>query len=163
MSAMVSMSASMPPTWSLVKEIRKNSSEYLESNRESGISSEAVIMVVCELVENAVKYGVRASDGTCLDFSLSISGSQVEINITNGLGVLDDYYSVASAVDAINSSDSREQLYRSRLLQIYHSPVSEKGYLGLYRIAYEGEFDIACHLDGDLLHLRAWREFDNEE
>ncbi|MBN2433927.1 MAG: hypothetical protein JXK07_01525 [Spirochaetes bacterium] len=162
MSAVVSMSASMPPTWSLVKEIRKNSSEYLQKGSHASVDFDAVIMVVSELVENAVKYGVRASDGTCVDFSLSVHGSCVQITVKNGIEKLEDYESVIFALDAIHGPRSREELYRSRLLQIYDSPIDEKGRLGLYRIAYEGGFDIACQLESDLIKLTAWRDFNHE-
>ena len=162
MSAVVSMSASMPPTWSLVKEIRKNSSEYLQKGSNNSVDYDAVIMVVSELVENAVKYGVRSSNGTCVDFNLSVHDSLVEITVKNGLEKLEDYESIVFALDAINGPKSREDLYRARLVQIYDSPVNEKGCLGLYRIAYEGGFNIACQLESDLVKLRAWRDFNNE-
>jgi anti-sigma regulatory factor (Ser/Thr protein kinase) len=125
--------------WQRVREARGRVAELA-----SGVSEEirtAAVMVTAELLENAIKYGEAVAGCEDVVVHVTIDPSQVSIEVING----------ASSRDQV-----AEPLYISRLEQMLESP-GVSGKLGLYRIGFEGNFDLSCRYEFPVLTVRATR------
>jgi hypothetical protein len=62
-------------------------------------------------------------------------------------------------IDEIRNSDDPAELYTRRLQELMDNTVKGKTQLGLYRIAYEGEFSLSYRIDNSRLTIIAERKF----
>ena len=105
-------------SWSIIKVIR-NRVEALVMDKDPELAA-ACKMTASELVENAVKYGIIN------DF---------------------DFENVKKHIDDIRETDNPHDLYLKRLEILMKQKNVRQSQLGLYRIAYEGEFHLAYSYD----------------
>jgi hypothetical protein len=139
------------PTWNFIKDVQIQVEEFLKSKKKNSDIIEATIMCATELIENAVKYGTEKPDGSSIDFDLSATEETVCITVKNGYHDVRDFQNVAENIDKINASDDHAALYVERLQELLDNPKPGVSQLGLYRIAYEGEFKLDyAHKDGIL-------------
>ncbi len=146
------------PLWHVVKEVRDKVEAILAHHGEE--LSYAGKMVASELVENAVKYGVaidpEAAKG--IEFEINVSDADVTIAVTNRTASQKDLANARQHIDAIHRSGDPQQLYVQRLTNLMENPGQDGSQLGLYRIAYEGGFDLAYELADDIITIRARRK-----
>lgn len=134
-------------TWSIVKRIRDKVASLVESQGEE--LAYACKMTSSELVENAVKYGCSIDDKKGIAFSFSIKDNEVRITVANGIINKGDFESVKFHISAINASTNPQELYINRLNTLLEKPELNQSQLGLYRIAYEGEFRLEYDYDDE--------------
>jgi hypothetical protein len=104
-------------------------------------------MVASELLENAVKYGETVPAAQKISVTLTVTETSITIIVTNGSADVDAVAALARRVDEITSAQDKSALYFARLEELMSQP-AESGQLGLYRIAFEGEFEIQlCYRD----------------
>ncbi len=118
----------------------------------------ATVMVVNELVENAVKYGIAINEKKGVDFEFSGNGSIV-IKVTNKVASNDNLRNVIKYIDEINQSNNVQDLYVNRLHEFLDNPI-EAGVsqIGLYKIAFEGKFKLKYEINGMMLSIIAVRD-----
>lgn len=119
---------------------------------------EAVALAVCELGENLIKYG--ENDGTLHagTIGVSVEGRQVRVRAVNRVTSLDDARRVAELVSQVGGAEaSVQELYRSRLLELFSNPSQPRTQLGLLRMAFEGGFRLSCTFDAPELQIIAER------
>lgn len=146
------------PIWDIVKQIRKRVGAALTAYPEElRLASQ---MTASELIENAVKYGSGISTGAGISFDLTATEDQIMIAVSNRILTQEDYVEVQRHLARLNAPGaSAEALYLERLqvlLAAEHS--EEKTQLGLYRIAYEGQFSLDYRYAQDILTMIAVRE-----
>lgn len=140
--------------WQRIRDVRRRVEEagaHLPPEHRA-----AAVMVTGELVENAVKYGVCVPDLDDVVVRISIDNASVSIDVSNGVASPEAFGEVAGRIRQIQSSADRESLYVARLEELLRTPGSAGG-LGLYRIGFEGQFDLSCDHVGQVLTVRATR------
>ncbi|MBU0994607.1 MAG: hypothetical protein KJ737_19095 [Proteobacteria bacterium] len=125
-------------TWSIVKLIRDKVSSLVESQSEE--LAYACKMTSSELVENAVKYGCSIDNKKGIEFFFSLGDNEAQIKVSNGVINKTDFENVKAHINEINSSVNPQDLYIKRLNTLLEKPELSQSQLGLYRIAFEGEF-----------------------
>jgi len=133
------VSSSLPHTWDHIRTIRKQVGEALKDSDPNLCS--AAMMVVSELMENAVKYGEGVPSAPNISLSLSMGANKLVISVRNGCGDAPAVKALEQRIREIAEAPDKSALYMERLEQLLADPL-DTGKLGLYRIAFEGEFDL---------------------
>lgn len=143
------------PLWDTVKKIRDEVEAILiDMGKEI---TDASKMTASELIENAVKYGCSIEDGTGIQFELIVEDGQIQIVVKNKILSQDDFENVRSHIDNVNASTNPQDLYLNRLMMLMENTKIAKSQLGLYRIAYEGEFKLTYDYTDSILTVTATR------
>jgi hypothetical protein len=150
----VRIDISIQPVWTIVRQIRQEVERGLAKYAQ-GLRA-ATVMTASELVENAVKYGEAVPGAERISFALVASDEAVRVEVTNGTTNAAAVAALRARIDAVTRAEDRTQLYLGRLEQLLASP-SESGGLGLYRIAFEGAFDLPCTYEGQVMTVTAVR------
>ena len=114
------------------------------------------MMTASELVENAVKYGEDVPAARCISFALTVDDETIRIEVSNGSTDKDGVRNLQSRVNEIARTPDKAALYVARLEKLLIEP-AENGNLGLYRIAFEGQFDLACRYVDEVVTVTATR------
>jgi hypothetical protein len=148
---------SFEPMWPNVRKIRQQVAATLEACGQ-GLRS-AAVMTAYELVENAIKYGESVPGAPTVTFALEATGRRLSIRVINGstntLGVAE----LERRVKDLASAPNKEALYLARLEQLLEH-AEDSGKLGLYRIGFEGGFDLAFDYRNDVVTMTATRDGD---
>ena len=150
------VSVSLPHTWDHIRQIRGRVAEALKDADESLRS--ATVMVTSELLENAVKYGEAVPTARNISVSLKVTETSIVIRVTNGSADAGAVATLARRVDEIMSAPDKSVLYFARLEELMSEP-TETGKLGLYRIAFEGRFDIRLSYKNQVVTMIATRDY----
>lgn len=113
-------------------------------------------MATGELLENATKYGFEKNGSKDIRLSVRVRPSAISIKVSNASVDPDSVTELRKRVDAIMAADDRQSLYMARLEEILENP-EETGKLGLYRIGYEGGFDLECTYENAIVTVTATR------
>jgi hypothetical protein len=146
------------PLWNVVKEIRNEVGINME-NRGAELR-DASQMVASELVENAVKYGLAINHESemGIEFLFQVNDREIMIEVTNSADSEYDLANVTRHIDAINKSKDPQHLYVKRLTELMDTPGQKGSQLGLYRIAYEGEFSLSYEVKDKVITVKAYRK-----
>ncbi|MEM7181823.1 MAG: DUF6272 family protein [Spirochaetota bacterium] len=120
---------------------------------------EYAIMVVSELMENAIKYGTtdnKEQANVRLDFS--ISPETIGISVKNAIEKNQAVTNFLQIIDKIMASDDKDQLYLQRMEEIIENPNAEGSQLGLYRIASEAQYDLSYSIENNILKIDARKQ-----
>jgi hypothetical protein len=117
-----------------------------------------IAMVAGELMENAVKYGHwTVSEDRPLRLRLGGSGERVEVSVESpidpGSPRVRDLF---NTLEWLGRFPSAADAFRERMLAIAAAPAGSTGSkLGLARIAYEGNCQLAAEIEGDVLRVKS--------
>ncbi len=150
----VQIQASIEPIWSTVRRTRKQIVEELEEYPAK--LRTAAAMVASELLENAIKYGEAVPGSPSITFSFSLREGTVRISVTNGTRSGPNVTRLQERIGALNRATDRSSLYLRRLEELLEHPAQNTG-LGVYRIGYEGGFDLECSYERDVMTVTATR------
>jgi len=146
----------VPAQWKVVQEMRIKVKEKLAGQGPQ--LTEQVVMAVSELMENAVKYGAKAGASQEVQFQFEMNHGAIKIQVANVVdpdaGGVDDLLKMLRGIQA---AEDKEALYVARLVELLERPQKGVSRLGLYRIAYEGGFDLDCKCENALLTMIATR------
>lgn len=151
-----SVSISLPHTWDHIRQMRGRVADALKDADES--LRTATVMVTSELLENAVKYGEEVPAAKQIRVSLTVTEDSIIVKVINGSTDANGVAALARRVDEIMSAPDKSVLYFDRLEQLMSDP-TESGKLGLYRIAFEGQFDIQLHYQHQVVAMTATRKY----
>jgi hypothetical protein len=157
----VKISLSITPAWSILKEVQEKTEKFLKQKDSSQHIIEATIMCASELVENAIKYGYSNDENSYITFDLTMDSDKVIIQVSNGIKDKEDVQRVKAHIEKLKLTNDPGKLYTERLMQLMENPKPGVSQLGLYRIAYEGEFKLDYIYESDLLTIIAGRRFIN--
>jgi hypothetical protein len=152
----VSLKYYIYPTWDIVHKIEENAGKHFQG-LDINIK-EATMMVITELIENAVKYGAAIPGQEGVEFKFTIEKNKITTSISNGIISEKDVIPVKNHIDKIKASDSPMELYINRLKELLNNPIEGVSQLGLYRIAYEGQFKLDYKIENNILTIIATRE-----
>ncbi len=156
MSNIVSFIYNISPIWDSVKMVREKVGSSLKMYNEELI--EAGKMTASELIENAVKHGSSPENGSGIQFEFSADEKQIKISVTNKINSEEDYNVLKDNVNQIRASDNPEELYITRLCALMEDTKLNRSRLGLFRIAYEGEFELDYTFEDSIVTVTAIRD-----
>ena len=148
---------SIRPTWNIVKEVGDNIEKVLKISKRELL--ESATMAAAELIENAVKYGEPVGNGleSCIEFEARIEDGKIIIRVMNGAMNMRNVNNVIEHIEKIKASGDPFELYTGRLNELLNNPRSGVSQLGLYRIAYEGQFTLDYEYRDNILTITAVR------
>ncbi len=153
------MNLTIKPTWDIVKDVHDKTIRVMNDQGASADVKESAMMVATELIENAVKYGISQPDGSSIEFNLEISDNSIQMSTANGVKEEEHAKIVIDHITRINESDNPKELYTQRLLELLECDRPGATQLGLYRIAYEGQFNLRYAYEGKVLKINAEKVF----
>lgn len=141
----------IPQSWQFVRSIKASVENALAHCPKE--LRYAAGMTASELVGNAIKYG--ESDPPPPHLTCSLNDGHLVIAVSNRVS---SEGSVAEVQERINQAraGNGETLFLGRLQEILGGS-SRKGQLGLYRICYEGSFELSCSYVDHVLTITAVR------
>jgi hypothetical protein len=141
--------------WPNVREIRQQVSTALEHCPEQ--LRNAAIMTSSELVENAVKYGERVPAARTVTFSLEATSELLSIRVVNGSTNAPGVAELQRRVQELRRAPDKQALYLARLEELL-TQADESGKLGIYRIGFEGGFDLQLEYADHVVSVTATRK-----
>lgn len=154
----VIISLSITPTWSILKEVRQKTEDLMKKKNADTDTIDSTIMCATELVENAIKYGSSNSGQNNINFDLIVQNT-IRIKVANGIKDEKDAQNVKYHIEKIQNTDDPAKLYTDRLMQLMDNAKPGESQLGLYRIAYEGEFKLDYTYKNNVLTIMAEKKF----
>jgi hypothetical protein len=145
----------LEPMWPNVREIRERVSNALAAC-PSQLRS-AAIMTSSELVENAIKYGESVPAAKSVAFLLEATADQVFIRVVNGSTNSAGVAELERRVQELGAAPDKQALYLARLEQLL-ADADESGKLGIYRIGFEGGFDLQLDYTNSIVTVTATRK-----
>ena len=145
------------PVWDISRQIRnKVESIFAVENKDLQDASK---MVSSELLENAIKYGssIDPENKIGIRFEIDVDHRCITIKVINRIIDPTDFENFKNHVNKIKSSNNPEQLYIQQLTSLIENPKLGQSQLGLYRIAFEGEFTIDYSFENNILTVVAKR------
>jgi hypothetical protein len=127
-----------------------------------GDISDAAAMAVSELAENAIKYGEAEGASKSAHVCIELRNQLLTLTVSSRLASESAYRTVWSFLNRIAETGAPAELYRARVQEIA-AGASDGSRLGLYRIAHEGAFELACHWTDGQLSIIARRQIDGRE
>jgi hypothetical protein len=155
----VTISLSITPTWSILKEVQEKTEQFMKNKNTKSDIIEATIMCASELVENAIKYGSSNTGQSHITFDLCTIDDVVFIKVSNGIKDENDVRNVKTHIDKVKKTNDPGKLYTERLMQLMDNSKPGISQLGLYRIAYEGEFKLDYTYNNRILTIKAERKY----
>ncbi len=150
----VQLSRNLPPHWSCVREIRTEVTQALGAY--SSAVRYAAMMTSSELLENAVKYGEPVRQAPTIQFGMSANSKLIEITVSNGSTRAERVLELRRHVEEITAAQDRSAMYFSRLRELVNEP-NQGSKLGIYRIVFEGEFDLRVAFVDEVVTVTARR------
>ncbi|HTV23792.1 MAG TPA: hypothetical protein VMG12_34115 [Polyangiaceae bacterium] len=142
------------PDWSEIGKIRDQVALSLGGLRQS--LRDAAVMVVSELVENAIKYGESIPNAPGIE--VSVVRERTRLSVTVASGTKDDEAArrLQNYTEALAASQDKLGMYVARVQSLADTPEPHSR-LGLYRIGLEGAFDLKCTHEDGVLRMTATR------
>lgn len=147
----------IPPLWETINDIRNKISADDRVKDDEEILN-ATTMVASELLENAIKYGHHSQDFSAVEFSLDITDQEIRIQVKNAYHGDHKIDVLKKNIEKIRTSENPGDLYCERLIEIANNPKQNESGLGLYRIAYEGEFSLELENTDNVVIVTARRK-----
>jgi len=141
--------------WEELARVRAAIEEYFADSTEEFRT--AATMAGLELAENVIKHGSGSSVGS---LTVSVRQGEVVIATQNQVVSTQRASAVCARIQEIADRGARE-MYMTRMLELMQQPSGEGSGLGLFRIAYEGAFQLSSEVLGDRLCIYARRRLDD--
>lgn len=152
--AMSTLTLDIPPDWDTIDSVRERTLAFLRELGEPPAVIDAIAMVVCELTENAVKYGRFGGDDH-VHITVEHGSKQIIVEVRNPTGGedLSQLKRLDRTIQWIRGYQDPFEAYLTRLREVsLQKPDYGESGLGLVRIAYEGESSLDFYVGeaGDL-------------
>lgn len=137
-----SLSLKVKPVWDEIEIVRNEATIFLT---ELGLGQEkvqAMAMVVSELLENAIKYGVYHSADDEIAVTVKLDGNLITTEVSNPVDdqVLPHLKALDQMIQWIRGYQDPFEAYTQRLKEISKKALNDEASgLGLVRVAYEGQ------------------------
>jgi hypothetical protein len=143
--------------WDTIEPLRASVLACVRAVFQDVSMSETLSMIATELVENAVKYGDWTRRDPAARFTLRVAGDEdaVEVVVSNPVHPAAGTERLLHEVRRIADASSAEDVYLERMRALAATPGGEGG-LGLARVAFEGQCELAAALGPDgVVEVRA--------
>jgi hypothetical protein len=144
----------VPHAWHHIRLTRKRVTDALVD--ADSVLRSAGAMTASELLENAIKYGEDVPAAPNISFSMVAEGGRLQFEVSNGATQTSGVRELQQRIDEVSRAPDKATLYMRRLEQLLANP-TESGKLGIYRIAFEGKFDLECRYFDQVVTVIATR------
>lgn len=145
------------PQWEALDVARQEAVSFLRRHDFGEATINATEMVVCELTENATKYGAfEGPDEVAI--AITVQGATVTVEVRSPVSSANDEHlqRLDRAVQWIRGFQNPFEAYVERLKEVSSQSLeSNESGLGLVRIAYEGQSILDFFLDQNVLAVSA--------
>jgi hypothetical protein len=148
------ITAELDLPWENIRAIRERIGARL-ATRDTGIRT-STMMAASELLENAMKYGEPVPAASRIRFDLTVSETTIELVVSNGCSDIGWVDALRECIERVRFSADRESLFTERLEQLLDNP-NQSARLGIYRIGFEGAFDLRCSYQDKVVQITATR------
>ena len=155
MTVQAHLQLSFAPMWPNVREIRERVDRALQECPAQLRS--AAVMTSSELVENAIKYGESVPAAEAVTFVLEATPERLCIRVVNGSTNTVGVAELQRRVQELDRADDKQALYFARLQELL-ADANESGRLGIYRVGFEGGFDLQLDYANDVVTVTATRK-----
>lgn len=149
-AAAKTLATQITPDWQEIERLREQIGEHLGHVGLDVDTVNAMQMVSCELLENAVKYGHFAEDPH-IKYSLKVAPKRLTVEVVHPMrGDADEHFRKLDAqIQWIRGFQNAFEAYIERLKQVSLRLPGQDGEsgLGLVRIAYEGQSVLDFYVD----------------
>ena len=146
------------PQWDELEVARAEAVSFLRGHAFGEATINAAEMVVCELTENATKYGAFGPTSLPVAIAITVKGPTVTVEVRSPVSSHTDEHllKLDRAVQWIRGFQNPFEAYIERLKEVSAQSLetSESG-LGLVRIAYEGQSILDFFLEENVLAVSA--------
>lgn len=156
MNTIVNLAYEIDPVWNIVRRIREDVKKALAAFPTE--LRDAGAMAASELIENAIKYAGSMERDAEISFKFQADQTRIYIAATNKVDSPANLSDLVDHIERISRAEDPKSLYIERLAFLINNPEAESTGLGLYRIAYEGAFDLSCMDENGLVTVIAVRE-----
>ena len=152
----------LQPEWTEIEKARLECQRFLDGNGVDADSTQSLAMVICELLENGLKYGAYENDAQGVRLQLELTEREATVEVINAFDakVRPHLRRLDRRIQWIRGFQDPFEAYIERLREVARRPLEdEESGLGLVRIAYEGNaiLDFVVAEDG-YLNVSAVRE-----
>ncbi len=140
------------PEWDEIHRARDECHAFLTDNELSDEVIDAIIMVMHELLENALKYGNYERSDATITYTMKIGGKNIIIEVTNPIFVDEsqDFKMLDKTIQWIRGYQNPFEAYIEKLKKVSVMSLEDKeSGLGLVRVAYEGQAIIDFYVRDD--------------
>jgi hypothetical protein len=140
------------PEWDEIHRARDECHAFLADNELSDEVIDAIIMVMHELLENALKYGNYERSDATITYTMKIGGKNIIIEVTNPIFVDEsqDFKMLDKTIQWIRGYQNPFEAYIEKLKKVSVMSLEDKeSGLGLVRVAYEGQAIIDFYVRDD--------------
>jgi hypothetical protein len=158
-----SLRLKIKPDWKEINKLRDSSILFLEKHRFSSELIHSLTMILCELVENSIKYGNFENSNREVVINLDIGKNHITIEVNNPVAQINAAHlqRLDSTIQWIRGYQDSFQAYVEKLKEISRKPMDdEESGLGLARIAYEGKAILDFFVLDDVLNVSAISKYD---
>ena len=131
----------LKPDWEEIEPIRLESSKFFEGHGFSADAVSALTMVVSELIENAIKYGLFIQPDGQVSVNIQVGRRVVTVEVSNPVdnSTFNNLRKLDRTIQWIRGYQDPFEAYLDKLKEIAKKPITdEESGLGLVRMAYEG-------------------------
>lgn len=150
-----SFECSITPRRKYIMELEKKAEEFFSIHDQT--LKHQIRTVIMELLENAEKYSAIKDKDTKIRFKFIANDNEITIQVSNQLLAPEHYENLSRVIKQIQTTDDIEALYTSRLRTLAQNKDLNVSGLGLYRIAYEGGFQLSCDRKEDEVNVYAFK------
>ena len=148
----VTLQLALRPDWEEIDALGPKCLDFLQREGVDPDAQNALAMVVCELAENATKYGHFNGGQESVKVSVAVQQSFVTVTVSNPVtdGEADSLAVLDHTIQWIRGFHDPFQAYLDRLRDVSaQSLLSSESRLGLVRIAYEGQSTLDFYVGAD--------------
>jgi len=151
------------PDWKVIESVRNDTEKFLISKKIETYIIDSIIMVVSELIENAIKYGKFTETNKKIQASIGLNKKTITVEVTSPVGEQNEFHysRLDTTIQWIRGFQNPFEAYVEKLKEISIRPLSDgESGLGIVRIAYEGQSIIDFYVsENNLISVSAVYQF----
>ncbi|HPS58079.1 MAG TPA: ATP-binding protein [Spirochaetota bacterium] len=144
------MQCKITPEWENLDKVREKTGDFLKLNHLDKDIMDAIMMNICELTENAIKYGKFDEQNNEIRTRVTITPSDIIVEVSSPLKENDNYNPARldRVVQWIRGYQNPFEAYIEKLKEVAVQPQTDgESGLGVVRIAYEGQSIIDFYIN----------------
>ena len=149
---------SLKPDWNKIEDVRNTGQKFLSVHGFGEDDKNAIIMILSELVENSIKYGIFKSSNSEITVNININQNMITIEVNNPIDkIIENHIKrLDKTIQWIRGYQDSFEAYVENLKIVSRKPLEdEESGIGLTRIAYEGGAILDFFVDDNILNVSA--------
>lgn len=140
------------PDWENIEIVREKSMQFLEKKGFNEDTKDAVIMIIGELLENAIKYGKYTERFSEVHATIAVNERNITVEVQHPINEEDDvhFQRLDRIIQWVRGYQNPFEAYIKKIKEVALQPISDTySGLGIVRIAYEGQSIIDFYVNDE--------------